>query len=97
MVLGTGNQEAFGGMPVAGLDIPVMTSEDGITGTSGEVKNLKCCIIRSREELCIAGTPCQVSHSIVMCIINCFDIVKVGSPVLDISLLTAGDEPVVTM
>lgn len=54
-----------------------------------EIKDLQRRIIGRRQKFCITRCPGETPNSIVMCVVNSFDVVEVGPPVLDITLLPA--------
>lgn len=53
MVFGPRDKETFGGMPVAGFDIPVVTGENGIASSRGEIEYLQRCVVGCGEEFSI--------------------------------------------
>jgi hypothetical protein len=57
VVLRPRDNQTLGRVPVAGLDIPVMSGQSGVSGSGGEIKDLECGIVRRRQELGIAGCP----------------------------------------
>lgn len=97
VILGTRDQQSLCRMPIAGLDVPVVTGENGVAGSGCEIKDLECCVVGSREEFGIAWCPGQISHCVVMGIVDRFDVVEVWSPVFDVASLSARDQPFVAM
>lgn len=91
------NQQAFGGMPITRLDIPVMTGEDGVASTRGKIKDFEGGVIRGGEEFRVTGCPGQIANRVMMCVVNRFDVVEVRSPVLDVTSLSTRNQPFVAM
>ena len=45
MILGSGNNQSFGRVPVTGFDIPVVSGQGGIGCSSSEIEDLECRIV----------------------------------------------------
>lgn len=84
-------------MPIAGLDVPVVTGENGVAGSGCEIEDLEGCVVGGREEFGIAWCPGQISDCVVVGIVDCFNVVEVWSPVFDVASLSARDQPFVAM
>lgn len=89
MIFRAGNQESLRRVPVARLHVPIMASQNRVASSSCEIEYFQRGIVRCRQKLGIAGTPCQISDGIVMRVINRLDIIEVGTPIFDIALLSA--------
>ena len=84
-------------MPVAGFHIPVVTGQYGIAGTRGEIENLEGRVVGGREEFGVAWSPGKVANRVVVCIVDCFDVVKVWAPIFNVTSLSTRNEPFLTM
>lgn len=45
MILGAGNNQSLGRVPVTGFDIPVMSGQGGVGCSCSEVEDLECRIV----------------------------------------------------
>lgn len=97
VVLGSGDQEALGRMPIARFCIPAVARQHQFAHAGGEVEDLQCRVVRGRDEFRIAWTPRQIPDGVVVGVVDGFDVVEVGPPVLNVSLLTAGYQPVMAV
>lgn len=84
-------------MPIAGLHIPPVPRKRHLAGARIKVEDLELRIVRRRQELCVGGTPREISHCIVMRVVHGLDVVEVRPPVLHVALLAAGYQPVVAV
>lgn len=84
-------------MPVARLHIPVVSGQNGVAGAGGEVEDFQSGVVGGREEFAIAWGPGKISNGIVVCVVNCLNIVEVWPPVFDITSLPTRDQPILAM
>lgn len=75
-------------MPVARLDVPIMARENGVAGSGGEIEDLEGGVVGGGQEFGVARCPGQVPDGIVVCIVDCFDVVEVWSPVFHVASLS---------
>ena len=97
VVLGPGNQQSLGRVPITGLDVPVMPSKNRIRGPGGEIENLEGGIVGCRKKFAVARGPRQIPNRIVMRIIYRLDVVEIRPPVLDVALLSTRYSPVLAV
>lgn len=74
-----------------------MAGEDSVAGARCEVEDFEGGVVGGGEEFCVAWGPAEVADGVVVRIVNCFDVVEIRSPVLDVALLSARDQPFLTM
>lgn len=81
-------------MPVASLGIPPVARKGHLGNTSSEVKDLEGGVVGGCDELEVGRCDGQVANGIMMAP-NAFDIVEVGLPVLDDTIVVGRDQPIV--
>lgn len=83
-------------MPIYGLCIPIVACKGRFLYPSCEVKDFEGSVVTSGHEFGIIGGEGDASYRIIVSL-YCFDIVEVGLPVLDNTVITGRKEPVLIM
>lgn len=78
-------------MPIAGLHVPVVAGEHCVAGARGEIEDLEGSIVGRGEEFRIARSPGEIANSIVVRVVNRFNVVEIRSPVFNVASLSTGD------
>ncbi len=83
-------------MPVHGLDIPVVTGERRLLDSTSKVKELDGRVIRGGDKFGVGRTETEVANRVTVGL-NDLDVVEVGLPVLDDSILVCREQPVIAV